>query len=812
MPRSLALLPVLVAALAGSRSLVAAPPPEFHDVVRALEAASVPHTVISVDDAAIRVRRESERYRDFGGTRSVGFILRTLHSRGRPWLAAHAYNLYSLADCLDPDAARRVLATASDKLGTWTNFEYDESDGTVTGWMAIPLPAQGVDSGLVADTMLEVVRAVDRLDPVLRRAMASGMIDWPEDDRGPREPTGWLEFTDDDGEAVRVGWAAWPDRRAWASTLIAADPLLRKFATWDDGEREAFGRSLAIDFDSAIARPAFADWLRGARHIRQHHPPVAVRFFAPEGTTVSVTARCPSLALGAASDTRVVDAMGHVDVRPQLSWNIDALRAIDRPTAATIALEVTAGTARVDAESVVDIQPVGATELGLPAILPVAIYVNESHPWVRDIVAEAGRLRVSDSIGCTEDTDYESAVQQIYAIWRTLRARDIKYVSIHDADGTVRGSQAIREFHQSIRDEGANCADGTAAIASVLQAVGFDVHLLEVPDHVLVGVHLHDAGHEREWIFLETTAIGDDAVAPGQDFMEEFRSAIPPKYVDGDWDAFQAACEAGMRRAGAALRSEELLLVRMASLREHGLRCIPVAKRDIGEIGPPPDPDALAARRAEARRARELHEAAVRAWGESLPNEAPVPYASIDDLARDVERVGSDPAAMGRLLRSVDGETTELRCLRALASLRDALIPMSEAASAAFGGPPENAGALLGIPAAGMRVEVSPGESDIARLTVRGTDGEVRCFLGVRAVEQARLLDGGFIQKMHEPLTSHAMRSVKELADGALHDHDGLRRIGTELAARIRAGGFDNHDAVLAEMQRLLLERYGRGR
>lgn len=95
---------------------------------------------------------------------------------------------------------------------------------------------------------------------------------------------------------------------------------------------------------------------------------------------------------------------------------------------------------------------------------------------------------------------------------------------------------------------------------------------------------------------------------------------------------------------------------------------------------PPPDQDALAARRAEARRARELHEAAVRAWGESLPNADPVPYRSIDELSRDVERVGSDPTAIGRLLRSVDGDALEPRCLRALASLCDALVPMAEAA------------------------------------------------------------------------------------------------------------------------------------
>ncbi len=790
--------------------IASAPPPEFANVVKALDAAGLKYAIVGDEADTVLLDFETDRYRDLDGDASVRIMLEVFGTKGRPWVVARAFNLYSLFDCRHPDAARRVLMGANEKMGIWPSFDYDESDGTVTGRMGMPIPSDGMDAKLLEGMLLQIVGGADEIDPVLRRAMESGMVDWPEDDLGPERPMGWLETTDGEGNTTKVGWAVWAEKTAWASTLLSADEFLREFSSWNDEQRDSFGRLLASEFGGSIARSVFADWLRGAKYMEQHYPPVAVRFFAPEGTEVSVTVRCPGLALAAASSTRTVDAMGHIDVDPLLNWNDDALRAIERPTKVTFQLELACGDARTTTEAVVEVQPVGSTELGLPATIPVAMYVNEAHPWVRDVVAEAGRLRIADSLGATEQTDYASALRQVYAVWRALRARDLKYVSIHDAEARPDGSQAIREFHQSIRDEGANCADGTAAVASVLRAIGFDVHLFSLPGHVLLGVYLENSGCDRDWIFLETTALGEDAASPSQDYLDEFEKEVPDRFRGAEWNCFEAACESAFDQVTAAQRSGDLLVASIATLRQHGLRSIPVSKGDVGAIIPPPDQSAMEARRKQAQREVDDRHARMVAWLDALPNRDPVAYDDPEAVARDIERVGTDPDAMGRLLRSVDGDGAAQRCLRALAVLRDGIGPMNEAALAAFGGPSPTAGALLGLPASGARVELIPSDEQRTKIRVLDSDGNMVLFLLLRTEGDDHFIEGKFIEYAHEKLGTDALDIAFALKDDALHDAEGFRRIGRELAERVRRGEFKDRDAMLDELQRQVMGRFGR--
>lgn len=787
-------------------------PPEFREVVKALEAAGLSYAVVGPEEDVAILEFSTSRHRDIEGEPKVTVLVGVFPFGNSTWLVARAFNLFSLFDCKHPDAARRVLMGANEKMQIWASFDYNESNGTVTGRVGMPILGERLDPAAIKQLLTQIPEGLDRLDPVLRRAMESGMVDWPEDDLGPDEPTGWLDATDAEGRPVRVGWAVWAERTAWASTLIAADALLRDFSAWDDEQRDSFGRILASEFGDSMARSVFADWLRGAQYIEQHYPPVAVRFFAPEGTEVTVTARCPEFAFGAATDTRTVDAMRHIDAEPMLKWDDRALRGIDVPTAATFRLELSCGGARATTDATIELQPVGSTELGLPATIPIAVYVNESHPWVRDIVAEAGKLRVAESLGCTDDTDYASAVKQIHAVWRALRARDLKYVSVHAADAGAEGSQAIREFHQSIRDEGANCADGTAAIASVLRALGFDVHLIEVPGHVLVGVYLKNPGTGRPWIFLETTALGDDAALPGQDYLDLIEETLPQRYLDGDWNCFEAACSAGEDRVSEAQREDNLMVASLATLREHGLRCIPVSRGEIGGIPAPPDQAALAARRAAAQEAVNAEHRWAIAWLESLPNAEPVPYAEPEALASDIERLGMDPFAMGRLLRCIDGDGAAPRCLRAMAAMRDAMVPVTEAAAAAFGGPSPNAGALLGLQASGCRVVLEPAQAFRTKVRVLDGDGDTAILLMMRSEADAHFIDGRFLELAHGSLCASAVAMAHALTGDALHDADGLRQIATAIADRVRAGKFKDHGEVLDEMQRLVLERFGSDR
>ena len=811
MPRNPCLVALLALTFPALGPLEAGPPPaEFGEVVEALETAGLRHAVVGEDRDTALVGFATEHYRDLDDDSSVRILLTVVPRETQPWLVAQAFNLYSLVDCRHPEAARRVLMGANGKMGVWTSFDYDETDGTVTARMAWPLTGDRIDPEALNAMLREMAIAIDRVDPVLRRAMESGMVDWPSDDLGPKEPAGWIEVTGEDGQPLRVGWAVWAEQRSWASTLIAADPILREFSSWDDERRDRFGRILASEFGGSAARAMFVDWLRGSNYIEQHHPPVAVRFFGPEGTEVSVKARCPDYARGTAVANGTVDAMGHVDVEPMLNWDDRALRGLEMPTKATFQVELSCGGVSANAEASVEIQPVGMTELGLPATLPIAIYVNEAHPWVRDIVSEAGRLRVADSLGGDDDTSYSSAARQIHAVWRALRARDVKYVSIHQADAQIEGSQAIREFHDSVRDQGANCADGTAAIASILAAIGLDVHIVQLPGHVLVGVYLKNPGRDRNWIFLETTALGQDAAEPGQGYLDDVERDVPARFRDDEWNCFEAACSAGEKQVNEAQEGGEVLIASLRTLREKGLRCIPTSRTDVGSIPPVPDQKPIAARRAAAQAEANDRHARFLAWVDSLPNRDAVPYADTESVARDIEQVGTDPAAMGRLLRSVDGDGVGQRSLRALAALRDALMPMSEAALEVFGEPSPTAGALLGITPSASSVSLERAPDGRTKARILDRNGHSLTLLLLREEQGSMVIEGQFIEYSNSELCTKAAVMAYALRDDALHDSDGLASLGREMADRVRAREFKDQAGMLQSLQQVLHERYGR--
>lgn len=805
-----ALLASLLWCSSGVAEAASPPLPEFDAVVRALERSSLRFRVVGEDKDVILVGYQTERYRDLDGDLSVQLQVKVEEMEQRPWLVVYAFNVYSLYDCAHPAAARRVLMGIGFKIRCGISFIYDESDGTVNGRIALPIPAEGIDSELLESLLSQFPAGLDAVDPVLRRAMGSGMVDWPSDDLGPKQPTDFIEGHDSEGNTVRIGWAIWAEKRAFVSTLVSADPMLREFCAMDDEQRDEFGRGLAKEFGSSISRSVFVNWLEGAKYIEQHYPPVAVRFFGPEGTEVSATVRCPEVARAASVDRRIIDSMGHIDVEPVLRWNDDALLEIDHPKQVTFSLELVAAGGKAGSEAVVEFVPVGIAELDLPAIIPAAMYVNESHPWVRDIIAEAGRSHLARSLGYQEATDYAEALTQIFAVWQAFRARDLKYASINASDGLQGATQAIRQFHESIADESANCVDGTAAMASVLAALGFDVHLFQVPNHVLLGVQVRNPGIDREWIFIETTGLGTDAVIASQSYFDEIEDRIPDEHRDAEWNCFEAACHSADDSVDAARKGETLLVASLRTLRGHGLKPIPVSKSIVGAIPSCPAPGPIAARRAAAQERIDRQHAQLQAWIESLPHKSPVPYADARQAARDIERIGVDPTAIGRLLRSFAGNGVSARCLRALSVVTDSLAPLDQAALEYFGTPSPSAGALLSLPASGATVTIERADAERQWIKVRlGHDDPVMtlCLLKSNGVF---FLDTDWLDYGFDAVGRDALTLARSLRDHALEDAVGLARVGQELADRVRAGEFEDRTKLSAEVMRTIQSQFGR--
>jgi hypothetical protein len=84
----------------------------------------------------------------------------------------------------------------------------------------------------------------------------------------------------------------------------------------------------------------------------------------------------------------------------------------------------------------------------------------------------------------------------------------------------------VRLFDEILRDKNANCVDGSALLAGLLQAQGISASLVLTPDHCLLGVDIGD----QMWL-LETTVLGADI--SGED-VSEFSDGLIGTFECGD--------------------------------------------------------------------------------------------------------------------------------------------------------------------------------------------------------------------------------------------------------------------------------------
>jgi FKBP-type peptidyl-prolyl cis-trans isomerase len=644
-------------------------------VERALESLQVDYR-IRTEPLAIQLLLTTRRYTGPDGTGVTVYIQTfTLGQSSSNWFQITAFDIYSLRNCEFPDAARRVLLEAPQKTSTDVQFSYDPDSGTVIARMAVPPIDGGISSQLLREYLGLLVRAIDEIDPVLRRAMDTGLIDWPQYDEGPREPMAILRAADAEGRPLEVGWATWFQDEIFASTLISSDPIWRQFTRLNDEGRERMGRGLASEFtEPATNRAIYEIWMKGSSYVEQHYPPLSIRFFGPPGTKVSATVEVPGFA-PAITDSIVIDEMGFREVDLLPDWNMDALLALEAPKQVQIDYSVACGDAVQKGTANLVIQPTSEFELGLELVC-IAQAVNEDHPWVRGIISEARNTGIVDTLGASSDIGYNDGVRQIYAVWRAFRDRGLSYVNITSNAGQRKNaSQTVRLFHDALQEESANCADGSAAIASVLRKLGFDVHLMYPPGHVLLAVYFErsDGPH---WLFLETTVMGDvDPMPEGTSAASNAAELIPESRRGEDWSNFIQACERGLDQARF-----NPPLISIERLRDQGLRPIPALKGRIGPI-PAPMPSAALeaqreARREVSRREREKFEKLI-SW---IPSVAPVPYGSIADARSDAESIETDPSALPRLMAAVEGDSLAARAVRALALIEHRAASVSQAA------------------------------------------------------------------------------------------------------------------------------------
>lgn len=147
-----------------------------------------------------------------------------------------------------------------------------------------------------------------------------------------------------------------------------------------------------------------------------------------------------------------------------------------------------------------------------------AAYVNENHPIINQIMKEAIASKKIDSFsGYSGDT--ESVMNEIEAIWGTLKKRNMHYSTIPasaDDDNPYIETQYVRLLGESINYTQANCVDGSVLMASIFRKIGLDVSLVEIPGHMFITVDLDEEGEVP--IFIETTMLSQDTLSEA---MEE---------------------------------------------------------------------------------------------------------------------------------------------------------------------------------------------------------------------------------------------------------------------------------------------------
>ena len=173
---------VLVLALCSLQSFAGdgpEPVAALRPVAESLDFLKLKSQVLS-NGEVIRVQYATSNYRDLDGHDSVAINIFAQEVGDKPWIVFRCWNLYSLVGCNSPQTARRVWAAAGEKLnGSVAQFTYDERDGTFAMSIAIPAPSDHLAPDLLENVIHSLIYPLEELDPVMRRAMRDGMVDWP---------------------------------------------------------------------------------------------------------------------------------------------------------------------------------------------------------------------------------------------------------------------------------------------------------------------------------------------------------------------------------------------------------------------------------------------------------------------------------------------------------------------------------------------------------------------------------------------------------------------------------------------------------
>ncbi|HMX39053.1 MAG TPA: hypothetical protein PKD78_01955, partial [Saprospiraceae bacterium] len=228
-------------------------------------------------------------------------------------------------------------------------------------------------------------------------------------------------------------------------------------------------------------------------------------------------------------------------VFPSIPWDYESLYCINAPFPYTIRYRVTINDKTTEkvvnnaTMRAIDDCPLKAYDyrgelIDLRAIL--AGYVNEGSGELLDKVKAEILKQGTVNAFVGYQAGREAVIQQVYAFWKYLRSKDVRYSNATDngyGDNPEVFSQRVRLLEDVMASNQANCIDGTAALASMLLSAGIDPFIVIIPGHAFLGYFTDEAHTPEGILFLETTLIGERAVnctPPSADYLNTVTAAV----------------------------------------------------------------------------------------------------------------------------------------------------------------------------------------------------------------------------------------------------------------------------------------------
>lgn len=228
-------------------------------------------------------------------------------------------------------------------------------------------------------------------------------------------------------------------------------------------------------------------------------------------------------------------------LQPSLDFDYDTLAQVIQPFPENIKAELSLdGKPAVQKLSVVNVRAVNDCLFIFPDedgdMVEVgwtfAAYVNENHPEIHRIMAEARNEDGEPMTFAAYQQGEGEVVAEIESIWNVLKKRGLRYSSITTsslAEHKVQG-QFVRRFGESLKAVQANCVDGSVLMASILRRMGLAVYLIGVPGHMFLAVKLEADDDEEttldELTGIETTMLADntleEAIEKGNEELQKY--------------------------------------------------------------------------------------------------------------------------------------------------------------------------------------------------------------------------------------------------------------------------------------------------